>query len=96
MVQPVASGRFPTNSHAFQFNSNTDVFTEILVAGATNTQSFGLDNHGRQVITTDLPTGPNNFLYTPTPEPAAWAMMLLGVFGAGALLRRRREAARTA
>jgi hypothetical protein len=84
------------NSHAFQFNSNTDVFTEILVAGATNTQSFGLDNHGRQVITTDLPTGPNNFLYTPTPEPAAWAMMLLGVFGAGALLRRRREAARTA
>jgi len=29
----------------------------------------------------------------PTPEPATWAMMLMGFFGAGALIRRRRLAA---
>jgi hypothetical protein len=29
------------------------------------------------------------YTYSPTPEPATWAMMLLGMFGAGALLRRR-------
>jgi len=26
------------------------------------------------------------------PEPAAWAMMMFGMFGAGALLRNRRQA----
>ena len=29
---------------------------------------------------------------TPIPEPAAWAMMLMGVFGVGALMRAKRRA----
>ena len=32
----------------------------------------------------------------PIPEPTTWAMMILGVFGVGALARRRRAAARAA
>jgi hypothetical protein len=33
--------------------------------------------------------GTVTYTYSPAPEPATWAMMLLGMFGAGALLRRR-------
>jgi hypothetical protein len=41
--------------------------------------------------------GPNVFLgapvFTGTPEPTTWAIMLVGVFGVGALARRRAKAA---
>ena len=42
-------------------------------------------------------TGPSSGDYSPpggtVPEPATWAMMLMGVFGLGGLLRRRRHLA---
>jgi hypothetical protein len=91
----IASGAWTDgagNTHAYEYDTHTGKFTEINVPGATNAEAFGLDDLGRAVITTDLATGPNNFLYTPVPEPAGWAMLLLGVFGAGAMLRRRRAA----
>lgn len=80
--------------HAFQFNSVTNIFTDIIVAGATNSQAFGLNDAGDVVITTDLATGPNNFIYNNAgvPEPASWALMLVGFFGLGSALRRRRAA----
>lgn len=39
-------------------------------------------------------SGSGTFNISPVPEPRTWVMMLLGVFGLGALLRRRRPAAR--
>jgi probable HAF family extracellular repeat protein len=81
------------DTHAFEYNTHSGMFTEINVPGATNTEAFGLDDLGRAVITTDLAVGPNNFLFAPVPEPGAWAMMIVGVFGAGAMLRSRRRRA---
>ncbi|WP_394762463.1 PEPxxWA-CTERM sorting domain-containing protein [Phenylobacterium sp.] len=82
-------------AHAFQFDSVANIFTDIVVAGATSSQAFGLNDAGDVVITTDISTGaPNNFVYNNAgvPEPATWAMMLTGFFGLGAVLRRRRAA----
>ncbi|MGZ6018113.1 MAG: PEPxxWA-CTERM sorting domain-containing protein [Phenylobacterium sp.] len=80
--------------HAFEFNSLTNTFTEIAVAGATNVQAFGVNDHGDVVLTTDIQRGPNNFIFNAggVPEPATWAMMLTGFFGLGSMLRRRRAA----
>ena len=80
--------------HAFEFDSHTNVFTDIVVAGATNTQAFGINDAGDVVNTTNLATGPNNFIYNNAgvPEPASWALMLAGFFGLGSALRRRRAA----
>ena len=82
------------NDHAFEFNSLTDVFTEISVAGAANVDAFGINDHGDVVLTTDIERGPNNFIYNANgvPEPATWAIMLSGFFGLGSVLRRRRGA----
>ncbi len=80
--------------HAFLYNTGTGVFTDIDVPGAANSQAFGLNDLGFAVINTDLARGPNNFLYGPAgvPEPGTWLMLIAGVFGAGAALRRRRSA----
>ncbi len=45
-------------------------------------EGFGIDN----VVVTGTP------LARGVPEPATWTMMMLGVFGLGALLRRRQQA----
>jgi hypothetical protein len=81
------------NGHPFEYDTHTGAFTEIFVPGAGNADAFGINNLNQAVITTDISVGPNNFVYTPTPEPATWATLLLGVFGAGAMLRRRRALA---
>jgi hypothetical protein len=80
------------NDHPFLYNINTGKFFEINVPGALTADAFGINNRNQVVITTNIAVGPNNFVYTPTPEPATWAMLLLGVAGAGAMLRRRRGA----
>jgi hypothetical protein len=79
------------NGHAFEFNSVTDMFTDIVVAGAANSSAFGLNDAGDVVVTTDLTGGPNNFVFNAAsvPEPAAWAMLVMGFFGLGSALRRR-------
>lgn len=74
------------NFHAFLYNTTSGVITDIDVPGATNSQVFGINDQGEAVITTDLARGPNNFLYRPVPEPGTWAMLIVGVFGAGAML----------
>ena len=80
------------NDHAFEFNSVTDKFTELSVAGADGVDAFGLNDHGQVVLAADFKGVTKNFLYDPAgvPEPATWAMMLTGFFGLGSALRRRR------
>ena len=82
------------NSHAYEYNTVTHSFFEMLVAGATNVQAFGINDAGLVVLTTDIAHGVNNFLYNPggVPEPQTWALMLMGFGAAGVALRRRRTA----
>jgi hypothetical protein len=82
------------DDHAFEFNSVTDVFTEITVAGATDVEAFGVNDAGNVILTTNITGAPNNFIFnaSATPEPAAWALMLTGFFGLGGALRRRHGA----
>lgn len=89
-------------SHAFLYNTRNGAITEIDVPGANNVQLFSLNDLGYTVISTDISSGPSNFLYVPhggsnafgvaasVPEPGTWAMLIVGVAGAGAVLRRRR------
>lgn len=63
--------------------------------------AFTFDSFTNQVSITSLPTPAtvdgSYFFYdlvsSATPEPAAWAMMLIGFFGLGAVLRARRTPA---
>lgn len=83
------------DDHAFEFNSVLDVFTEINVPGADNVEAFGINDLGDVVLSApDLTNGPNNFIYNAAgvPEPASWAMMLIGFVGLGSMLRRRHGA----
>ena len=83
------------NSHGFFYDTNTSIFTELHVAGATTIQAFGINDHGQIILSTNLATGPRNFIYDPNgvPEPATWAMLLMGFTGLGVALRRRRALA---
>ena len=89
-----ASGNF----HAFTYDTVTSLYTSLDVAGATNTQAFGLNDLGYVVLTTDIAKGASNFLYRPggVPEPATWALMIGGFGLTGTALRRRRSAAMSA
>lgn len=64
-----------------QFGGNGEYF-----AGQINTLKI-FDGVATQADLADSPGG------SAAPEPAAWAMMILGLGGAGAMLRRRRVAA---
>lgn len=83
-----------SNDHAFVFNSVTNVFTEIDIPGFTDVEAFGLNDKGQVVLHAINADISRNYLYDPNgvPEPAAWAMMLMGFFGIGSALRRRRGA----
>jgi probable HAF family extracellular repeat protein len=91
----IASGEWSDaagNSHGFIYDTVHGLFTEINVPGAANVSAFGINDLGQVILTTDLATGPNNFIYSTggVPEPATWALMIAGAFGLGAALRRRR------
>ncbi|HWF00968.1 MAG TPA: PEP-CTERM sorting domain-containing protein [Caulobacteraceae bacterium] len=73
------------------FDLNVDVggtyYTALTAPDGTPQQ-----NVGGQVGNTET-TNLGGITFTAAPEPAAWAIMLTGMFGVGAVLRRRRAAA---
>ena len=72
---------------------NADPFT-------THTYSFTTATAGNLVFTDSGPSNQqgnllDNVSLTAVPEPASWAMMIVGLFGLGAALRRRNATAAT-
>jgi hypothetical protein len=82
---------FTVGSDAFNVYYDTST-TDAYACGAV-----GYCEIGPGVVGTDGlgpppdPTHTIDFSLTAVPEPASWAMMLVGSFGLGAALRRRRE-----
>lgn len=87
------------NFHPFIYNILTNIFTELHPPTGISFQSFGINDLG-EVVLTDTNNPNVNYLYNPlgvgVPEPAAWAMMLIGFAGVGAAVRGRRGALATA
>ena len=55
--------------------------------------ALGLNNGERADIAAFLGTLNDGYQVDSVPEPAAWAMMILGFLGVGGLIRRRRAKA---
>ena len=66
----------------------TDTFGTSVGAGLHTFNLFYADRHTTQAVLSFDTLGVN--LQAAVPEPATWAMMILGFGGVGALLRRRR------
>ena len=81
------------NSTAFIYDTVHHTFADLLPPVAGSYDAFGLNDAGRVVITgVDLAGNSVNYLYSPgVPEPASWALVLVGVGGLGAVLRRTRK-----
>ncbi len=92
----LASGEFADASgtlHPFIFNTLTDAFTALTPPTADSYFAFGINNLGEVTLSGQL-TG-TDYLYNPAattvPEPASWALMLIGFGGLGAAMRSRRR-----
>jgi hypothetical protein len=72
----------PFTNGVFNAAGNGEFITGISLASRTN--SFEIDNFS-------APGGSNPFIGGAVPEPATWAMMILGFGGVGATIRRRRS-----
>ena len=65
--------------------------TAVNVPGATYTEAQGINNHDQVTGLYTDGTGIHAFIASPTPEPATWAMMLIGFGALGATVRARRS-----
>jgi hypothetical protein len=72
------------------------VSSSVALPAPNDTAFLGFTDNGPISVTFSVPSGfeldvPTFFASAGVPEPDVWAMMMLGLFGAGALLRRRRR-----
>lgn len=88
------------------FNGFAFTFTSVVPTGATVDSSSSYAPYGISLVGNTLFLNYQNVTYTgygasiidlqfggaPTPEPAGWAVMIVGLFGAGLAFRRRRAA----
>lgn len=92
--------RLSVNGGPDQFFTNADTDGVAPGVGAINYQkfSYGFTATGATTIgffngtTGDNYAGLDDVSLTAVPEPATWAMMILGFFGMGSMVRRRRAA----
>ncbi|CAM3124032.1 hypothetical protein SPAN111604_04865 [Sphingomonas antarctica] len=49
------------NGHAFQYNTHTGIFTDVVIPGATSVQTFGINDSGQYTVSSDV----GSFIYTP-------------------------------
>ena len=77
------------------------VIPEALLPGTFAADQYGFNLWTRIGISDSFPTNfadfaPDNGTFTAVPEPASWALMILGFAGLGAAARVRRQATRAA
>jgi len=93
----VLGATYASGRDAYHFNGPAafDAIDQITLIGGVQ-QNGGFAFPARPIANSTLIVGPN-FRITgdvaPVPEPAAWALMILGFGGAGMVLRRRRPLA---
>ena len=75
----------PMTTYSFTFDTGKPAKLKFKELGPSDQQGNLLDN----VV---LSSGPSTNLAGAVPEPATWAMMILGVGGIGAMRRRSRGA----
>jgi hypothetical protein len=85
----------PTNYYGGELKftvTNTGGSLDLAPVTADGTKIYGGADL-RQLVGDRTVTGGAGFTQTGgVPEPATWAMMIMGIFGAGAVLRRQRQA----
>ena len=73
--------------HFLGFTDTTNLFTSV---------NFGGAGTAGDILAFDLMTiGDAGQVTSGVPEPATWMLMLLGFFGIGAMMRRRKSAVTT-
>ncbi len=79
------------------FVDKNGAFTAVSAPGAVSTTIDAINDRGQLAgVFTDANGATQIFVATPVPEPAAWAVMLVGLGGLGASMRMRRRPAAVA
>lgn len=100
VITPIGSGP-GTGSVKVSGDTITGVIPEALLPGSFSPDKYGFNLWTRIGITDTFPTNfadfaPDNGTFTAVPEPASWAMMILGAGAMGAVLRSSRRRAHPA
>ena len=88
----VIVGTYFDGAAQYGFVDNGGHFVTLDDPSATGgTAAIGINDAGIVVGYYQGPAGYEGFIATPTPEPAAWALMVIGFGGLGAVMRTLRR-----